>query len=96
MIPPRLSEKHPLFTHYKSRVFTHYMLGNRYFSPTIGYFTVVKVWSNAEFDPYWTSPLTQSHWRRFNTLKVVSDAGTSYILRKELLDHEQAFRKTYN
>lgn len=96
MIPRRLNETNPQIMHYKRRVWKHSFLDNRYFSPTIGYFTVEKVWFHAEFDPYWSAPVTGSHWRCFTTVKAVSDAGTAYILRQNFLDAEGAFRQTYN
>ena len=90
----KLKENNPWKKFYRKRVWKwDGILGCRFFSHDIGYFTVKKIWSCYRYCEWAFTPDLKSHWFQHYTMEIKTDHGEKLIVRKLPFDLEHCFDK---
>ena len=93
MIPMMLNEINPKKQFYSRRVYNNSLLRIKtFFSPTMGYFDVLKMWDCVEY--IWSSQNTEgSHWFHYDVVEIRTWKGEKFKLRRDYLEREGAFSR---
>lgn len=95
----KLDEENPRRKFYKKRIRKwDAIIGHRFFSHSLGFFTVKKVWNCVEYSRCAEFAISSgySHWLRHYTVQIKTDNGEVIIMHKLPLDLEHAFDKCFD
>lgn len=93
MIPARLNEINPRRKTYKRRIWDHSLLRVKtFFSPTMGYFDITKMWDCVEY--IWSNQNTEgSHWFHYDVFEIRTWTGEKFRMRRDYLERENALNR---